>query len=187
MKNLFCLFLPFMMMLLGCSSDDDNNQIPFFRIPDDVKVLNYSQKAQTANVSIETNCSDWVIQSDSKDWCTVERISSNIQMFHLSLKENDEINVREAILTLKAPGVAEQTITVKQLGAAPAILLNPENLNEMASTAKDVELKITTNISKNEIEIVIPEADKEWIGIDAPTDTRAMVTYDYVLHMVTIH
>lgn len=184
MKNFFCLFLPLMMALGGCSSEEENNQVPSLIIPDDVKTLNYDAKAQTVNVGIETNCSDWVIQSDSKDWCTVERISSNIQMFRLSVKENDELNVREAILTLKAPGVAEQTITVKQLGVAPAILLNPDNLNEMASTAKDVDLKITTNISKNEIEIVIPEADKEWIGIEEATaETRAMVTYDYVVHI----
>ncbi len=180
MKNPIYLLLPFVLFLLNCSDSEDEVQKPYLRIPDNVKSLEYVQKGQSVNISIETNYTNWNITSDHKEWCTVERISSNPQMFNLILTENESTDIREATLTLKVPEQTE-TIKVRQLGSAPAILLNPETLNNLPATANDVELKITTNLP--EYEIVISEGDEEWISVLDVIQTRAMPTYSHTIHI----
>lgn len=169
-----------MLILFSCSDSEEEAQKLFLRIPDSSKSLEYTQKMQSANISIETNYKDWTIQSDRTDWCTVERIPSNSQMFIITLKENESTDIREATLTIKIPEQTE-TIKVRQLGTAPAILLNPETLNNISSTASEFELKITTNLP--EYEIVIPESFKEWISVRDGINTRAMVTYNHTLRI----
>lgn len=175
--SLFCMLF----LLLSCSSEEEKSEAtPYLRIPEMSQTLNYTEGAQSANVSIETNSTDWTIQSD-QSWCEVQRISSNQQMFRVSVTENDETDIREAKLTLKGAGVTE-TIAVQQLGTAPAILLNPSSLVNIASTAHEVNFQITTNVA--EYRIVIPEEDQTWVSVrEASPQARAMVTYGHIIRV----
>lgn len=175
--SLFCTLF----FLCSCSSEEEKNEAALYlRVPEISKILQYTETEQTGNVSIETNSTDWVIESDNS-WCEVQRISSNQQMFRVNVAKNDHLDIRQAKLTLKCTGVTE-TITVKQLGTAPAILLNPTSLENLASTANEIEFQITTNIA--DYQIVIPEKDQTWVSVrEANPQTRAMVTYGHIIRI----
>lgn len=185
MKKILFSLLCSLFLFTACSDDDERSDAaPYIRIPDTVKALHYLKDVQRENVKIETNVADWTITSD-QSWCDVHRISSNPQMFRLALDENIELNQRDAKLTLKAGGMTE-TITVKQLGTKPAILINPEKLDFLADTKADYELIITTNVSSFTWDI--PENDKIWLDIkEAPVEelTRTMVDSKYILTVQT--
>ncbi|WP_291589442.1 M60 family metallopeptidase [Bacteroides sp.] len=181
MKKILFSLLCTLFLFTACSDDDERSEIALYlRIPETVKSLHYLKDVQGANIVIETNSEDWTITSD-KDWCDVHRIISNSQVFRLTLNENEDVNQREAKLTLKASGITE-TITVKQLGTKPAILINPEKLENISGMKKDYELVITTNVSS--IKWDIQEEDQTWLSITevVPEDlTRAMVDKKYTL------
>lgn len=185
MKKILFSLLCSLFLFTACSDDDERSDAaPYIRIPDTVKALHYLKDVQRENVKIETNVADWTITSD-QSWCDVHRISSNPQMFRLALDENIELNQRDAKLTLKAGGLTE-TITVKQLGTKPAILINPESMNFLADTKADYELVITTNVSRFTWDI--PENDRTWLEIkEAPVEelTRTMVDSKYILTVQT--
>ena len=181
MKKILFILLCSLFLFTACSDDDERSETaPYLRIPEIAQSLHYLKDVQRENIKIETNCEDWTITSD-KDWCDAHRISSNPQMFRLALDENNELNLREAKLTLKASGITK-TITVKQLGTQPAILVSPEKLDNLSDTKNNYELVITTNVSSFKWDI--PEEDKTWLSIsEAPMEglTRAMISSKYLL------
>lgn len=181
MKKILFTLLCSLFLFTACSDDDERSEAaPYLRIPEIAQSLHYLKDVQRENIKIETNCEDWTITSD-KDWCDAHRISSNPQMFRLALDENNELNLREAKLTLKASGITEM-ITVKQLGTQPAILVSPEKLDNLSDTKNNYELVITTNVSSFKWDI--PEEDKTWLSIsEAPVEdlTRAMIDSKYIL------
>lgn len=181
MKKILFTLLCSLFLFTACSDDDERSEAaPYLRIPEIAQSLHYLKDVQRENIKIETNCEDWTITSD-KDWCDAHRISSNPQMFRLALDENNELNLREAKLTLKASGITE-TITVKQLGTQPAILVSPEKLDNLSDTKNNYELVITTNVSSFKWDI--PEEDKTWLSIsEAPMEdlTRTMIDSKYIL------
>lgn len=181
MKSYLLSLFYTLFFLVSCSSAEEKSETALYlRVPEISKTLPYTETAQTANISIETNSTDWSIESD-KDWCEVQRISSNPQMFQIIIAQNEEMDIREAKLTLKGAGVTE-TIIVKQLGTAPAILLNPTSLENIPSTAKEMDFQITTNVA--DYQIVIPEKDRTWVSIrTADPQTRAMVTYGHIIRI----
>lgn len=185
MKKILFTLLCSLFLFTACSDDDERSEAaPYLRIPEIAQSLHYLKDVQRENIKIETNCEDWTITSD-KDWCDAHRISSNPQMFRLALDENNELNLREAKLTLKASGITE-TITVKQLGTQPAILVSPEKLDNLSDTKNNYELVITTNVSSFKWDI--PEEDKTWLSInEAPAEdlTRAMIDSKYILTVQT--
>lgn len=185
MKKILFTLLCSLFLFTACSDDDERSEVaPYLRIPEIAQSLHYLKDVQRENIKIETNCEDWTITSD-KDWCDAHRISSNPQMFRLALDENNELNLREAKLTLKASGITE-TITVKQLGTQPAILVSPEKLDNLSDTKNDYELVITTNVSSFKWDI--PEEDKTWLSIsEAPAEdlTRTMIDSKYILTVQT--
>lgn len=180
MKNILFSLLCVLFLFTACSDDDERSETAtYLRIPETVKTLHYLKDIQRANIKIETNDANWTITSD-KDWCDVHRISSNPEMFRLSLDENINLNQRDAQLTLKAEGFTE-TIAIKQLGSKPAILVNPEKFDNIPSEKTEYELVITTNVSS--FTWKIPGQDKTWLSIKALEDntTRTMVDSKYTL------
>ena len=102
MKKILFTLLCSLFLFTACSDDDERSEAaPYLRIPEIAQSLHYIKDGQRENITIETNCEDWTITSD-KDWCDAHRISSNPQMFRLALDENNELNLREAKLTLRA-------------------------------------------------------------------------------------
>lgn len=181
MKNILYALLCALFLFTACSDDEERSETAtYLRIPENVKALHYIKEVQRENIKIETNDPDWTIDSD-KDWCDVHRISSNPEMFRLALDENLNLNQRDAKLTLKAGGITE-TITVKQLGTKPAILISPEKFDNVPSETTEYELVITTNVSSFIWEI--PEQDQTWLSVKASEGddhTRTMVDSKYVL------
>lgn len=181
MKKIIFSLLCSLFLFSACSDDDERSEMtPYLRIPENVKALHYLKDVQAENIKIETNYEEWTVTSD-KDWCEVHRISSNLEIFRLVLDENDNASIREATLTLKASGITE-TITVKQLGEEPAILVSPEKLVNIPGIKDDYELVVTTNVTSFKWDI--PEKDKDWLSIaEAPSEdlTRTMVDSKYIL------
>lgn len=181
MKNILFTLLCSLFLFTACSDDDERSDAaPYLRIPETVQALHFLKDVQRENIKIETNCGDWTVTSN-QPWCEVHRISSNPQMFRLALSENEELDLREAKLTLNGGGITE-TITVKQLGTAPAILVSPEKFDNLTGIRADYELVITTNVSKFEWQI--PEEDQSWLDVveaSSADQTRAMVASKYTL------
>lgn len=181
MKQILFSLLCGLFLFTACSDDDERSEVaPYLRIPETVKSLHYLKEIQGENIKIETNCEDWTITSD-KDWCDVHRINSNSEIFRLTLNENEDISVREAKLTLKASGITE-SIVIKQLGTKPAILINPEKLENISGMKDDYELVITTNVSSFKWDI--PEKDQSWLSVNKASEedlTRAMADSKYIL------
>lgn len=166
--------------LLACSNKDDKvEESIYLKIPSEVQTLQYTEKAQTANITIETNSNDWTVQSND-NWCDVKRISSNSQVFRISVETNEETEIRETTLSLKASGIVT-TIKVQQLGTAPAILLNPTSLENLPSTQSDIEISVTTNVEA--YTFVIPEDAQNWVEIVETPPTRAMIEYKHLLRI----
>lgn len=179
MKKILYLLLCSFFIFTSCSDDEKSETAPYLRIPDNVKSLHYLKDIQRENIKIETNCEDWEITSDQM-WCDVHRIVSNSEVFRLALEENDNIGLREAKLTLKGSGITE-TIIVKQLGTEPAVLVNPEKLDDCSEMKADYDLTITTNVPN--ITWDIPEKDKSWLSVKVSENepTRSMVESKYTL------
>lgn len=170
------------MCVTSCSKDDDKIEAEvYLRVPEKVKLLQYQPDSRTVNIQIETNSNDWTILSD-RSWCQAERISSNQQMFKLILEANEGIEVRNARLTLKADRITD-TITVQQLGTAPAILLNPSRLDNLASTLTETGLTVTTNLAEEDYELVVPDSVQGWLHVNKAPKSKAMADYQYVIRV----
>lgn len=120
--------------------------------------IDFKSEATSKNINLGSSTNYQI--SSSQSWCRASQQGSTLKV---SVELNDDTEIREAQLTLKA-GEAEKKITVRQIGTAPAILVNQDIFSFPASGGK-LDFEITTNV---QIEVKLPE----WIT--APQEARAM-------------
>jgi len=87
--------------------------------------LNFNASSGSASASVSTNVSNWSV-TDNVNWITVTKSGNNI---NITYQANTSTSERQATISINAPGVSSQTISVTQAGA------NSFNITYQANTS----------------------------------------------------
>ncbi len=104
--------------------------------------LNFSASSGSASASVSTNVSNWSV-TDNANWLTVTKSGNNI---NITYQTNTSTSERPATISINAPGVSSQTISVTQAGANSYLTVNPTSLNFNASSGS-ASASVSTNVS----------------------------------------
>lgn len=161
----------------SCSKEVEAEKEPFvgeFSIEGSYTFLDIQQEGGSTVFALTTNY-DWDTDlqfvSDS-EWCRVERQSATSENLVLTCDLSEDAYMRTANVTLKSP-LKDITITVRQLGYGPELLVNTKSFN--APVAGDsFDVKVTTNV---EYTIKYDEGC-DWIS-ESTTKTKAIEDYTH--------
>jgi hypothetical protein len=165
-SKIFLFILPLFLGLFYDCSDTSTKEPPTLTVKE--KSLTFDAGKTQRSISIVTNVDSWTfaVQPEAADWLSAIKSGNSLV---IAVKENTEMESRSGQIMISAGNLTE-TVTVEQIGQAPAILVSSE-IFTVEAEGGDIDLEITSNI---EYEIVIP-ADADWIH-QVETLTRAMVT-----------
>lgn len=115
------------------------------------------------------------IEEEAKEWITVASSATRgltTSTLKFQVAENDNINARQAVITLRGSEDPEQTeqITVYQAGSIPSILLSQKEYT-VASVGETIKVELKSNVS---YEIIMP--DVSWIKTSS---SRAISSYTH--------
>lgn len=165
---LFILPLFFSFLFYGCS-DTPSEEPPTLTVKE--KKVTFEAGQSQRSISITTNIDSWTfaVQPEANDWLNVIKSGNSLVIV---VKENTEMDSRSGTIIIRADNLTE-TVTVEQIGQAPAIIVSSE-IFTVEAEGGEIDLEITSNI---EYEIILP-ADADWIHqVESPT--RGMVTYTF--------
>lgn len=83
---------------------------------------NVTSPAGAIDFTVTSNI-NWTI-AESSGWLTATKTDEST--LHIVYDENLSVDARSAVVTLSGPGVADQTVTLNQEGAAPVLSVTPE-------------------------------------------------------------
>ena len=172
--NIFFLLAFFASSLLLVSCDSEESTVPFLTIG--TTTVDVAATSVTRNISVQTNVDVWTaeVQGDAQSWIEAQRVGAELRLI---LSENDNSNPRTGTVRIVAGGLSE-TITVQQMGQAPAILV-PSNAFTIRANGGNFILNVTSNI---QYEIIIP-SDIDWITLQEERSRGAMVTTEHPLNI----
>ncbi len=81
--------------------------------------------AGTTSFTVTSNTT-WTAQSNA-GWCTVTSGGTSNGALLVNYEENTATSSRSAVITVSADGVADQVVTVDQIGTDPALSVSPSN------------------------------------------------------------
>lgn len=170
MKNYLHYSLSLMLLALmtisglsSCSgSDSSKAEDPYIKITRET--VDFQSVAGSQNISINSNI-DGLRATSNQPWCKVLVQGKSIR---ITLEESDLLEVREATVTITG-GKVTKTITVRQLGSEPTILVDKSILTVPASGGK-LDFIITANVA---FDVKLPDWIKD------PNAGRALQTRDY--------
>jgi hypothetical protein len=165
---LFILPLFFSFLFYGCS-DTSSEEPPTLTVKE--KKVTFEAGQSQRSISITTNIDSWTftVQPEAKDWLSAIKSGNSLV---IAVKENTEMDSRSGTIIIRADNLTE-TVTVEQIGQAPAIIVSSE-IFTVEAEGGEIDLEITSNI---EYEIILP-ADVDWIHqVESPT--RGMVTHTF--------
>ncbi len=172
--KIFFSLLPFFFCNLLSACSDKENEIPTF-LTIDQKTVNFNADIASRDIPVKTSIDTWEIsvQGEAGSWLEAGR---NGSLLRISVTANKEMDMRQGEIKVIAGSLSE-TIIVKQLGLAPAILVSSD-VYTMPQEGGDVVLEITSNV---EYDIIIP-IDAAWFKTKPQPDTRAteMVKKEYI-------
>jgi hypothetical protein len=87
----------------------------------------------------------WSVINDVA-WCTVTPSGSNNGIIVATYQENISVTPRICTITITAPGIASQNVTVTQSGALPTLAITPLNQN-VTAVAGSTAFSVTSNTS----------------------------------------
>lgn len=173
MKELIQLCITALLPLLfSCGSGNEEPLVvqgTTFEIATSDLLQNFEKDraSRTIQVSTDLNRSDWSVKSDA-EWMVAGQATSG-NAITLTVYESEEPEVREGKITVTS-SVKTHTITVKQLGYGPAILLK-RNTEAVGYTGGTVDVEVTTNV---DYKAEAPSVD--WVE-EIVTKSRAFVSY----------
>ncbi len=176
---LFVLLIFSIPAFCGCADEDQNSSVPKLEIEEEYLVQDFDSKKYDIQIPVNTNLSrdEWRVTSSEPDWCMAAKVIDE-HMIRLYVLSSEEPDVREATVKV-ASSVNEYTITVRQLGYGPAILVTPLSPTTLAAEGGEVKLRITTNI---DYQVNIQE-NCEWLTETTPPTTRAMTSKERTFHL----
>lgn len=171
--TLLFLLLSFPLCLLTACSDEDSPAAPTLNVGK--KTVDFSSEEGSQRLAVTTTVDVWTVKAD-KNWC---HPSIDGKALVIAVDESEERYVRQATVTVTAAGLVE-TISVRQLGYEPAILVDKSNF-ELGVTGGEVEFNVTTNV---QLDIQLPD----WIVAKPATRAPATVTngYAYTVQATTL-
>lgn len=104
-----------------------------------------------------TTTLNWTAQSNS-GWCTVTPSGSGSGILTAQYTENTEVSQRSALITVSSPGIADQTVTLTQQGAAVVLSVNPQS-QQIEAGSGSAEFNIVSNTVWN------AQSDAEWCTV----------------------
>ena len=148
---------------VSCKADDDPGR-------GKKRGENGSQTTLPENIDFKSESSSKIIQvgdlpqgwrvESNQSWCSAKPRGKTL---HVEVQTNEETEVRQAKLTLSS-SAGEKYITVRQLGVAPAILIDKQ-IFTLPASGGGIDFVITTNM---QVEVKLPE----WVK--APSELKAM-------------
>jgi len=119
-----------------------------------------------------TSNSSWTVSSNMT-WCTPNPASGNGNgTISASYLENPDVTSRMATLTISAPGVTAQTVTVTQAGTLPLLSVTPAN-QDVTALAGNTSFDVTSNTTWN----VLSEAP--WCTVTNSGSGNGTIQADY--------
>ena len=124
----------------------------------------------TGSVGLTTNVS-WTATAD-QSWLAFKTFGFGNETFNVKANSNNPgTTPRQAIITIKATGVADKTITVTQAGSDPIV----EVAAITASVAKTLNATATVNVSSNTLWTI--SSNQTWLSVTPGTTGNATVTF----------
>jgi len=105
-----------------------------------------TSQAGTAEFTVTTTLG-WTAQSNA-GWCTVTPSGSGSGILNAQYAENTEVSQRSALITVSSPGIADQTVTLTQQGAAVVLNVTPQS-QQVESGSGTAEFNVVSNTSWN--------------------------------------
>lgn len=162
--NLFFLVL-FSLGLFACEEQAETEEY-YFEIKEEALKADFEEIQSSQIIPVRTNLDNkaWKVSSD-QPWCLVTKESSGIKILVL---KSEEADVRRANILVKS-SINEYTISVRQVGYGPAILIKEPNIT-LEALGGDFSIEVTSNI-----EYILTRSEQtEWI-VEEPT-TRGFTT-----------
>lgn len=169
-----------MLLPTGCDDNDDAANLLSDRFMIDRSNLNFNfgRTKEIIFIPVTTGIpeSQWRIETDGQTWCKISRSYDNETGLQLAVEDNDDAEIRAAKIKVGA-GSDEYTITVRQLGYGPAILVNDMSIPAEGGT---IQLQITANIDYIVGKPMINSEDEaNWIERTETLSSRALAEMDY--------
>ncbi|MHA7108510.1 M60 family metallopeptidase [Sunxiuqinia elliptica] len=173
--NLLGLFLTFTLFFqLGCK-DEKFEEESQFQIEKSSLTQDLTEDGGTIIIPVLTklNADDWSVSS-SVDWCIAAKsYDSNNRSITISVSPNEGVESRETTLNVNSI-LDDYTITVRQLGYGPAILVK-----EHAIALDKQESQFIITVTSN-VEYSIGEPLVDWVaGNPVGTKSSSLVSKDF--------
>ncbi|NDV60663.1 M60 family metallopeptidase [Bacteroides sp. 519] len=140
-KNILYLFtlLLFLNIQVACS---DDKQDPILEVTP--TNLEFIKESITKSVSVQTNYDNWqaTVDEAGRQWCTA---TPENNVLRVSVTKNTDGGMRETSITVSA-GALKESITVRQLGDDPAILLSEKEI-QVEAKGGTISFDVTANIA----------------------------------------
>lgn len=165
----YTLFLlSIFLLILSCQKDEE----PSLTIN---KTEMEVSSTRSAEIITFTANKDWTAKS-SESWCTLSQTSGSKSVNRISIivAANETFGARSCIVTFKVGGLTK-AIKVNQTQQDGIIL--SANTQKISNESQSLKIEVKTNV---EIEIIIPEAAKNWVSY---TPTRALRTEIVLLNI----
>ena len=136
--------------------------------------IEISAKGGTAEMEVKSNVSyTCEVEEDAREWLSV--VSSramSASVVQLKVEENEEFEKREGKVVVRS-GELEETVTVYQEGASPAIVLS-QNEYTVGSDGATLTIQLRSNV---EYRMIMPEGES-WLQI---AESRAFSDYTHYI------
>lgn len=156
----YLLFTLLSSLCLSACAERVETEDYFFEIKDEALKADFKETQSSQIIPVRTNLDngEWRVSSD-QSWCLATKESSGIKILVLPSEEAD---VRTATVLVKS-SMNEYTISVRQLGYGPAILIKEPSVT-VEALGGDFSIEVTSNIEYT----VTRSAQSDWI-VDKPT------------------
>ncbi len=173
--NLLGLFLTFTLFFqLGCK-DEKFEEESQFQIEKSSLTQDLTEDGGTIIIPVLTklNADDWSVSSPV-DWCIAAKsYDSNNRSITISVSPNEGVDSRETTLNVNSI-LDDYTITVRQLGYGPAILVK-EHAIALDKRESQFVITVTSNV-----EYSIGEPLVDWVAVDpVGTKSSSLVSKDF--------
>lgn len=146
----------------ACSDSEDEITKAFLEVSP--ASLDFPAAGATKTAMVASSNLDWSFSCEA-DWCKVERNENQLQ---ITVDPYNDLELRTTKVVVKAKGVEEQVINVRQSAAAEATLvITPETLSEFV--AKDPETQ-TLTVETNQSKVLISSNAADWCEVVVSDD-----------------
>ncbi|MDP1621386.1 MAG: BACON domain-containing carbohydrate-binding protein [Bacteroidales bacterium] len=131
---------------------------------------NVSSPAGNTQFGVISNTT-WSVVSDAS-WCTVTPAGSNNGTIVADFETNVSASSRMCTITVTAPGLASETVTLTQAGAAPTLSVSPVNQN-VSATAGSTAFSVASNANW------VVTGNASWCTVTSSGSGNGTIVADY--------